>query len=132
MTDRVSLRPGGHMERLTQELESAVRSGRTDGLLALTSTSASGHGRAARLTTAVSALAQGMEHAREHERRSASFAAQGLREVLTAIRAHMQVLQQVPELPQQARTALLADLDGEVARLSERLDAFAASIDRTG
>jgi hypothetical protein len=120
---------GSQLERLTVEVESAARNGRIDARLAQVGRQAAdGRGRAARLAGAVTDLLQALARTQERERRTARSAIQGLHEPLTAIRAHVQVLRQLPELPQSARASLLADLDGEVAQLSVDLDALAALV----
>lgn len=131
MSEVFPQRLGGssQVERLTRAIELAARSGRIDARLADAGQEAArGRGRVARLAEAVTDLLQALASAQDRERRRVQAAVQVLREPLTAVRAHVQVLDQLPDLPPQARAALLADLGSEVARLSVELDALAAAV----
>ena len=119
------------VERLTDVVERAARREHVEADVAeLIRTTALRRGRMARLATAVTDLLEVVARAREDERRRAYSAVQSMREPLTSVRAQVQVLCQIPDLAAPARAALLADLDGEVARLSAELDALAVTVGR--
>ncbi|MFC1417749.1 hypothetical protein [Streptacidiphilus cavernicola] len=130
MSDLTARRFGGSdLERLTHAVESAARTGIVDAQFAQAAReAASGRGRVARLAGAVTDLLQALARTQEREHHRTCSAIQSLREPLTAIKAHVQVLGQHPDLPTAARTALLTDLDAEVACLCEELDALAAAV----
>ncbi|MEY9842614.1 hypothetical protein [Streptacidiphilus sp. EB103A] len=120
---------GSQVEQLTRAIELAARSGRIDARLTdVGRQAARGRGRVARLAAAVTDLLQALASTQDRERHRVNAAVQVLREPLTAVKAHVQVLNQVPDLPPQARAALLADLGSEVTRLSVELDALAATV----
>ena len=120
---------GSPVERLTRAIELAARSGRIDAQLAdVGREAARGRGRVARLAEAVTDLLQALASTQDRERGSVNTALQALREPLTAVKAHVQVLGQLPDLPARARAALLEDLGCEVNRLSVELDALAALV----
>jgi len=109
--------------RLTVAAEEVSSSGRLDVGVPTTGTSETG-----RLARAFQRMLRSLEDSRERQQRLAQDAGHELRTPLTSLRTNIATLRRHPDMPEETKDQVLADLEVEVAEMSTMVEGLVALV----